>query len=187
MVLLAIILFVATATAQESEHMKFMGVPITGNINDFAAKFKSKGFSVKLDENGFTTLHGKFTNRETVIVLTPIDGTNNINLVCAFFEPNTSWTSLESHQNYLVRQFTKKYGEPTSTVRKIDSPYKDSGNFIFLGFHNEEVEYSDTWIMDNGAIHISICSRSHDSANIMILYQDNANAQILEDNIIDEI
>ena len=33
-----------------SQHMKFMGVPIDGNINSFAAKMAAKGFTLTITD-----------------------------------------------------------------------------------------------------------------------------------------
>lgn len=187
MVLLAMILFFTVATAQEIKNMEFMGIPISGNVSDFSNKLKSKGFSLLPETKGYITLAGKFTNRDVIIVLIPIDGTNDIYRVCVIYEPTSSWDNLESHQNYLVEQFTKKYGEPSDSVRDIHIAYRNSGNNIFIGFYNGSVKYSDTWNLPNGGIQIIINTVSIDSATITIIYEDIISAKILEESIMNDI
>lgn len=185
-IMVAMLSFV-TASAQESKNMEFMGIPISGNLNEFSNKLKSKGFVSVANSDGLIALSGKFTNREVLLVLAPTTGTNNIYRVGVMYEPQKSWDNLESHHNYLVELFTKKYGAPKSSVREINSLYRDRGNHIFMGFYYDMVKYSDTWDLPSGFIQITISPSSYDSASILIIYDDRVSAEALEDQIMNDI
>lgn len=46
LILTLIIILTGTFCVQAQEHLKFMGIPLTGNINSFQTKLKAKGFEV---------------------------------------------------------------------------------------------------------------------------------------------
>ncbi len=187
MLLIAMVMFLASATAQEGENLKFLGIPITGNVNDFADKLREKGFRTSPNPDGIIILDGTFTNKDVKIGLMPIEGTNNIYRVGILYEELTSWDNLKSHYDYLVEAFTKKYGAPVVTIDKVPTIYKESGNFIISGIYREEVEFANGWNLPNGSIMISIEPFSADSANVMILYDDSKSKQTLDENIMNEI
>ena len=53
LILTLIIILTGTCCVQAQEHLKFMGIPLTGNINSFQTKLKAKGFEVDKQINKY--------------------------------------------------------------------------------------------------------------------------------------
>lgn len=53
LILTLIIILTGTFCVQAQEHLKFMGIPLTGNINSFQTKLKAKGFEVDKQINKY--------------------------------------------------------------------------------------------------------------------------------------
>lgn len=53
LILTLIIILTGAFCVQAQEHLKFMGIPLTGNINSFQTKLKAKGFEVDKQINKY--------------------------------------------------------------------------------------------------------------------------------------
>ncbi len=187
MIITAVVLFFLPVKSQENNYLTFMGIPISGNINDFIKNLEDKGFILNEDEGDNITLTGKFTNQDVLLVLLQSDKTNDISGVGVAYNPVDSWSLLEQSYDNLLTAYSKKYGKPTTSLREIPSTYNDSGNYIFLGFKNDNVEYSDTWDLPSGAILITIVPNSLSSACIFIVYKDMSSLMRENEQIMDDI
>ena len=175
--------------AQEAaeDHLAFMGIPITGNVDSFAKNLAKKGFTknASLSSDEMLCLTGKFTNKEVVVALVSSEKTNDIFRVGVMYEPQTSWELLSKRYDYLVDLFSKKYGSPEKSIKELGSGY--DGNLCIMGFHLEESKYATSWSLPNGIIQIFINTVSSDSASIIIVYEDAAGAQSLSNESMDDI
>ena len=175
--------------AQEAaeDHLAFMGIPITGNVDSFAKNLAKKGFTkdANLSSDEYLLLTGKFTNREVVVMLEFSEKTNDIFRVFVVYESQTSWELLSNNYDYLVDLYSKKYGSPVKSVKELDSDYDDSHHI--MGFHLEKSKYLTYWSLSNGFILISINALSEDSANVSIVYEDAARTQSLSNEFMDDI
>lgn len=67
-----LLLFCFTTTAYAQEHLKFMGIPLTGSIDNFQQKLAAKGIRLDKSANsqvgfGARMFKGKFTDRDCLI------------------------------------------------------------------------------------------------------------------------
>lgn len=81
----------------DSEHLKFMGIPIDGQLNVFVKKLEQKGLKkVELVEDG-SVLIGEFANYEDCkIVVNYLTGSMLVNSVVVFLPEQNSWSRLEN-------------------------------------------------------------------------------------------
>ncbi|MFR9505879.1 MAG: hypothetical protein SNI32_07350 [Rikenellaceae bacterium] len=189
--LIALLSITTTIFAQEANnsHLEFMGLPITGNVNSFAAKLGAKGFD-KLDASAgenIIMLEGTFVNQNVVVLLVYSQKSNEIFRVGVLFEPYNSYEILKNSQINLVELFSKKYGEPTESIREFKSPYNEGSTLVMLGFADEQCKSSDSWLLDNGAIQIQIKGVDSSSAMLMVIYEDTIGTQALVDESLNDI
>jgi len=150
------IFLVFSITVFPQEHIKFMGIPITGNINNFSSILsRSKGLIILEKNKKSIALKGKFTGKKcNFLVMGTTKSKTTFSVLVGFLndEKNTS-----PQYEDLISQFTDKYG-------KCDS-----------------IEGKNTlWKLPQGTIYII----SRDNSNgifppeILILYTDKINEEI---------
>lgn len=113
----------------EMEHMKFMGTPIEGSMNEFKNKIISKGFRFEsVNDNNITILSGMFAGHSAYVLLLPTRD-NQIGCVEVLFTDNerksfTSWNKISSLYFELKKNLVSKYGEPDECDEKFrKGPY----------------------------------------------------------------
>ena len=72
--LFCLLLVVAAFAQNASEHLKFMGIPITGTLSQFQAKLIAKGCKVNkqasaYSPNGQRVLNGTFAGKKAKIII----------------------------------------------------------------------------------------------------------------------
>lgn len=137
------------------DHMKFMGIPINGDIRIFAQKLVEKGFVVteKFNRsNNCITLTGLFTAKQCTIFVYGTQTTQIAWRVKVLYNP-TSFQPQKDHYFELVKDLKKKYGENEKTQEDYESEARYGGEEgiydILLKFNKK---YETFWVFKNGRI-----------------------------------
>ena len=94
-----------TASAQEKDITKFLGIPIDGTKSEVAQKLKEKGFTPSsYDEY---TLEGEFNGRD--VTVSPVTNNNKVYRIAVFDRNYMSETDIKIRFNKLCDQFDVNY------------------------------------------------------------------------------
>ena len=137
-VALTIIVALATLVCHAQEHLRFMDIPIAGNIEQFANRLVSeKGLTISekkdYEDNGFKIegiiLSGDFEMfKDCYVIVRKIEGASETSSVIVFID---SLKCLNGEIEKLKEIYNKKYGE--STGYWYNTKWEDSGGRILLG------------------------------------------------------
>lgn len=96
LLLLFILIFINIATfAQNSNHIKFNGVPLNGSVESFSQQLKKNGFVAKGDKSNYL-FTGKFANLNVAVVPNVVNG--NVGAVYIQFFNGTVMTSFPTYE-----------------------------------------------------------------------------------------
>lgn len=190
---LCCLLFSFTILAQGNTHLKFMGIPLTGNITQFQSKLTQKGCtynkvaSASL-ENGIRAFKGTFVGHKVDIYV--------------YYDPKTkivyrAKAVISGTTDDLAEQFFDKIKDLLSQKYGIDyMQVSGEHNLAFYSLNNpnEEVDYSkNIFDIANGKIYLYITQdeetwiRAPYNYNVHIDYNDFINTNKHSNQQLDEI
>ncbi len=190
--LLSILFFLSVAlplyAQNTTEHMTFKGIPIDGNLSDFTAKMKQKGFMHLGTQNGAAVFEGEFASyKNCTIAAASSNSTNVVSKVAVIFSEKETWSSLYGNYNQLKMMLIQKYGEPTENIERFDSysePRDDNSRM-----HEVEMgrcKYTVTWETEKGDITLSITHVDY-SSFVLLTYWDKINTEKVTNSAIDDL
>ena len=161
-----------------NNHLTFMGIPITGTLENFAQKMEAKGFKKKYSNKRIIGLEGDFAGySECKIYVYKTPNRNIVYKVVVFFPKESSWTRLEKEYNQFKDMLTNKYGEPSwssETFKEGALTFNDDAKMRSL--KEENCDYWTVWKVENGYITVKISSISDtDDGNIKLRYFNKIN------------
>ena len=173
----------------DSEHLKFMGIPIDGSHEVFVKKLEEKGFETITIVDGTALLVGEFAGRQNcslgILYLTDED---LVHAVVVFLPVQDSWSILESDYFRFKEMFTKKYGKPTECVETFDSfiqPTDDNSKMYELIMGRcKYIAYYET---SEGLIWVSIAYNMELGACVSINYNDKENSEFKDSKAMEDI
>ena len=177
-VLFAFVISFTVFAQNNSEHLKFMGIPINGTCYQLAQKIAAKGFQLKPIEGKAATpssthikLMGTFAgidNCEIYVIGTK--GTKTAWKVVVYLPEEDKWSDIKYQYNKFKESLEKKYGEPDDDFHFFSSPYYEGDGYEMSAIELEECHYSAFW--DNG-IYIMISK----FCQVKICYEDPINSE----------
>ncbi len=161
------ILLISLAASAQTEHMKFMGIPINGNITAFQSKLVQKGF--KFVKNGassgeyevYKQYSGKFAGKECTLFVSYDRKTKIVydaQVAYSFYYNENYESKRDDMYESLTSQLSNKY---PNAIRKNG-------------------ENSTTFIFDNGSIRLHTKNELYEYSNeghqyLYVTYTDNIN------------
>jgi len=138
---LAILLTSCSANAQA-----FMGVPITGRLQDCMAGFQQQGFTYVKDNPHGVTMSGRMNDHpvELYIVVTPRSKT--VCKVSLYFPKRKSWSALMIEYEQLRLQLTKALGTPDQQEASFQLPFKAGDGRELAALRSEKCSYTTIWL-----------------------------------------
>lgn len=185
--LISLLLAVCTLCSAQTEHMKFMGIPIDGPLENFVLKLKNKGFKHKSTEDGIALMLGEFAaTRDCELYILRFSDRNKVHRVCVKFPSEYDWESLSGKYYDLKKNLTVKYGEPKSTEQFKDSvPTSDESKFNMV--LREECNYVSWFTNDIGKIQLAMRKDNWRSGCIILYYLDKANEEEYQKKMMDDL
>lgn len=151
------------------DNLKFMNIPICGNIEKFAAELEQKGFS-KLSKKLY---EGEFAGENAIIYLSD-DEHNNIHTIMVTFNEKTSWAALKSSFFQFKELYTEKYGRPTRQFSVFENPYYEGDGFEMQAVKLDKTRYASIYELENGDIILTITNE----CNVAVVYEDKVGSKI---------
>ena len=175
--------FIFVMAQTPNNHLTFMGIPITGTIENFAQKMQAKGFKkINSDKTG-ADFEGVFAGYSGCKILVyKIPNRNIVRKVGVCLPEKSSWAGLEKEYYKLKGMLTNKYGEPalqSETFKEGASTFSDAAKMSSL--KEENCDYGTQWNVKNGDIEVHIVSIP-DTYNgcICLIYYDKINDALAE-------
>lgn len=160
-------LFALNVCAQDN--LKFMNIPICGNIEKFASELEQKGFS-KLSKKLY---EGEFAGKDVTLYLSD-DEHNNIHTIMVIFDEKKSWSALKSSFFQLKELYTEKYGKPTRQFSDFEEPYYEGDGYEMQAVKLDKTRYASIYELENGDIILTITSE----CNVIAVYEDKVGSKI---------
>ncbi len=188
-VTLFLLMFCTLAFAQDSEHLKFKGVPIDGTLSEYVSKMKQAGFQLVGTDDGVALLEGEFAGyRGCLIAVSTLKSVNVVNTIGVVFPARENWSSLEGDYEHLKSMLTEKYGEPSGVVEKFQGygdPQTDQEKWINLMTDNY------TWYTifetENGDIQLSLEKGDYGEYFVLLKYFDRINTEAVRSAAMEDL
>lgn len=169
----------------QTEHMKFMGIPMEGTLQSFTDKLVAKGFTPMGVQDGISVLTGEFAGYKDCSILVVTDKQRLICKVCVLFPAKDKWGELESCYLNFKSMLTEKYGVPNVCEEKFQSKYVNDDQSKMLELIMDRCKYYSVFDGLNGDIQLEI--KHSDDCFVMISYFDNVNQDKLRKRIMDDL
>ena len=143
--LLLSLLFPIDSLAQQ-EHLKFMGIPIDGHVNDFRKKLKEKGFTYDQKIENSYSYDVFFAGDKSSLFVIFNDETKIVNAVSVNIECYSEESVKEKYRQY-VRDLTDKYH--AKEVSEILDSYKDTPEKFYPDVENGKFKEFNILITDS--------------------------------------
>ena len=173
-----------------NNHLTFMGIPITGTLENFAQKMEDKGFK-KISSNKicvvFEGVFAGYTGCKIYVLKIP--NRNIVHRVGVGFPKESSWAGLEKEYYKFKGMLTNKYGEPSwcsETFKEGASTFNDDAKMSSL--KKDNCDYHSQWKVDNGYIHVKISPVFNaDDGQIALFYFDEINDALADKAKADDL
>ena len=170
--------FMFVVAQTPNKHLTFMGIPITGTLENFAQKLEAKGFEKKYSDKTSVEFEGEFAGYSgCTIHVFKIRNPNIVYQVAVCLPKKSSWANLEKEYYKLKGMLTNKYGEPSShpeTFKEGALTFNDAAKMSSLKEGN--CDYWTGWKVDNGIIILDIAPIiDTDDGNIRLTYFNKIN------------
>jgi len=171
------------------QHLTFKGVPIDGTLKDYTQAMKEAGFHYEGTDDGVSILSGDFAGYKNVMIgvytLTSCDVVSHIAVI---FPSNSTWSALQNDYEHLKEMMTKKYGKPKDVVEKFTTYVGDDSGLRLHALRDGEYEWYSQYETDLGTIRLTIGKgTSYLTGCAALIYQDKANAEIVNNSAIDDL
>lgn len=183
---LLLTLVVGVCVAQ-TEHMKFMGIPMEGTLQSFTNKLKTKGFTSNGIQDGVSSLSGEFAGYKGCTIGAVADKSGMICKVSVIFPTMEKWGRLEECYIKYKTMLTEKYGEPKECIEEFQNRNPRDDNSRIHELSMDRCKYQTIFECDNGGIEIVITHQGFSSYFVMLTYYDNANQERLRKQIMDDL
>ena len=186
-----LMILISSSFAQNSEHLKFKGVPIDGTLNDYVSKMKQAGFVLEGTEDGVALLSGEFAGySDCVVGVKTLQKLNLVHEIVVLFPPQDKWVGLSYDYERLKTMLTKKYGKPYECMEKFNAPsymIEDDNDKMREVVMNNCIYYS-TYNTDNGSITLTISNDGYELAcKVKLFYTDKINSEIFDNAAMEDL
>lgn len=177
----------ASLSISAQEHLSFKGIPITGSINEFCQKLRSKGFTSIGRDGNVHFFSGDFTGRNATVGVTATDDNKNVFAVVVCFDSSGEWNTLVNTYDYYKDLYIRKYGPP-SVCKEKNPAQSDSNTALMAEVYQGTVLYGSFWDVKGGDIQISIEKASGFYEGMVIIrYRDKQNVENKIKSDLDDI
>lgn len=185
-ILFILTLILAVSNMQATEHIKFMGIDVSGDYESFKDSLLTRGFRYM---SSFETLHkfyGKFANEIVTLQVLASPKSKTVCKVIVYFPERDNWRELK--KDYFAKKEMYKSKYPMDRDYEFfSSPYEDGDGYEMRAVARDKCRYISFFLAMGGHIAIEIDK----TAKLKIVYEDRENIKVaqqeLEQNAIDDI
>ena len=170
------------AAMENSNHLKFKGVPIDGKLKEFVSRMKRKNFKSLGNEDGVEILQGEFAGyKECVIYVSTLDNKDLVSQISVEFPDQDTWEYLYGDYKNLKGLLTEKYGQPSEVTEKFQEEFIEDDNERIHAVEMDMCKYETRFKTDKGEIILWIEHESAMSCFVALCYKDRINDGIIKD------
>ena len=185
--IISLLLSVCTICSAQTDHLKFMGIPIDGTLNSFVQKLKDKGCTYIGQQDGLAILSGEFAaTKGCSIGVVRFSDRDQVNLVVVIFPEEKTWNGIIKSYYTLKDMLTEKYGTP-ECVEQFSDREPSSDYLKFYAILSDECHYVSEFSCENGKIQLTIGKGEYNSAAVSLRYIDKATAIETRKKIMDDL
>ena len=122
--IITLLLLAVTMSAFAEDHMKFMGIPINGQLTTFCQALEKKNFRLDKMYANSARYEGLFTGEVAYVIVETTPKTHTVYDVLVAYQNNVKWGEMERLYFELKEQLTTKYGEPVDIKEVGGEPDK---------------------------------------------------------------
>ena len=168
----AILLMASGASAQEeSPHILFKGIPVTGLEEDFAKQLSEKQYTYS---KGLLT--GPFAGYEVTLRTRKTEVSGVLYKVTALLLPS-GWKQAKTNYIIFKTNMSLKYGQPSAVTEKFTGAYHDGDGYELKALAEDACRYRSEWSTPLGKITVEITGMNKMAA-VAISYEDSANSRL---------
>lgn len=178
-----VVLFALSGQAQ-TEHMKFKGIPMEGNLDAFVQQLRAQGYA--LEETEDNVLAGEFGGHKGCYIIPSADRLGNICKVSVMFPAMDKWGDLASCYESYKSMLTEKYGAPTRSEERFEKRYDGDNAERMRGVQLDKYVYYSVFSCAAGDIRLEVNHHGPTLCFVQLTYADKAGQaaqrqQIMED------
>lgn len=172
-IVLFVVLTFSSYNLFASEHIKFMGIEVTGIFEDFKDSLEIRGFSYM---SSFETLHkfyGKFANEIVSLNILTTPKTKTVCKVIVYFPEKHDWREIKADYFIKKNMFKSKYSVDKD-FEFFSSPYEDGDGYEKRALAQDKCNYISFFFAEGGHITVEIDK----SAQVKVTYEDKINMDL---------
>lgn len=177
-ILFAFFFIIQFANAYSTNHIRFMGLSVTGDIDQFKDSLVIKGFSYIDSYESSYKFFGKFANEIVTLTVLASPDTKTVCKIIVDFPQKSDWKDLK--KDYFTKKdlFKSKY-PMDSSYEFFSSPYEDGDGYELRAVSREKCTYTSFFLAVGGYIIIEI----EKTAQIRVTYEDRENMKIAQEEL----
>lgn len=174
--LLPLLLAAASLAAGAQDHIRFMGIPLSGTVETMALQLQEKGLQREIVlKDGTMVLRGTFAQHPgcQIFLLPGLTG------VGVNFPDQRDWTSLEETYLGLKTRLTGRYGQPLRCIEEFSADFPPDDPYLRLeALRLGRCHFESLFAAPGGEICLYLnCTRiqGREQYRVMLHYRDKAN------------
>ncbi|MBO5707559.1 MAG: hypothetical protein J6S05_11325 [Bacteroidaceae bacterium] len=152
---------------EQSSHLKFKNIPITGTMQSVVSQLKTAGYKVNSQSPDFTLMDGSFANLNCEIAIRATPKSNIVYSIAVFFTESTSWYSLKSDYLEFKKLLKEKYQVSPRTTEEFIEPYYEGDGYELQATTKSKCYYYSIFDVKDGEIRLVILNK-----RLTLLYTD---------------
>jgi hypothetical protein len=156
----------------------FLGLPLSGSINEFHKQLVAKGFTMTFNENDARFYDGTLGNSPIRVLVLNTPNTKQVAKGVIWFAEKSSFYDLEYDFDDKKKVFVEKYGEPTDCFNYFAKPYYRGDGYELTAVRVGKYSNVCFWQLTNG---FSVSLEVDKSQKIKASFENNENMKLLKE------
>lgn len=189
---ITLVLLAITMSAFAEDHLKFMGIPIDGPLQNFCQALEKKNFKLEKAHADRARYEGSFTGKTVCVIVEATPKTHTVCDVLVAYKDNRTWEEMEDLYSGLKEQLTAKYDEPVEWHQLGDAPKNASFMDIQRKLADAELTRraifrTETGTIDLGIDNLRLFGGWDGVPHTYIIYIDKANTTKSDQEAFDDL
>ena len=178
---------IMAASLMAEGHMKFKGVEIDGNPQEFVQKLTAMGYKYEKGDAGVIIMSGSFAGYNKCFLLIRLQN-DIISQVSVSFNERDNWNGLYADYSHLKALLIEKYGEPAAVSEEWMCGYTPKDDERKLQeITSWRTQFISVFLMAEGGIALETMPIDESHATVLLTYYDNQNGGKIKNRAIKDL